>query len=480
MVYAMLIMFVLFLYIQTSYCQTTITNCTFINQFYSNYSAVRNQFQFPNQTSVILTSSYGFFSPTNSQTTFEIGLIYQFPSIADLVPFPIVLTCSSNIISCQLETMAGTTSITRLGEPITVNLININYTSINSSRKGLYLRQGQYQLSRCLLDNGQSITDNQTIFNIQIQYEKSVGTSCTPSVDTCGSSNLTTCSSESSTCTCLSPDSLVSYMNASFCADTYNRTNCTLFPTRCISWCDSTTNILCQCPDGTLKILRNNVYVCELAVNSANCSSSDQIRRCPFGQVCLNGQCVNEIQTSTSERTTITTDMNQSSDSTDQRLRIALGVIAGLLGTSVLILLGIFCWLRYRRKQRRLTAEKSFSPSSSVTSSLYISPVQQRDHQRKYPTVYHLPVDTSPQRISNIYRTDSFRQAVLAGHNRSNLTNEYISTRRDSLPFDNDELDSQAYSSLENVLPPQTIPNHHNIYQVIMPSFSPTILTHAV
>jgi len=176
MVYAMLIMFVLFLYIQTTHCQSTITNCTFFNQFYSNYSTVNNQFQFPNQTSIILTAQYDLFSTVGNLSRFQLGLIYRFPSIAtDLVPFPIVFTCSPNVVSCQLETMAGTTSVTRLGEPITVNLINVNYTSVNIDQKSLYLRQGQYQLSRCLLDNGQLITDNQTIFSIQIQYEKPVG-----------------------------------------------------------------------------------------------------------------------------------------------------------------------------------------------------------------------------------------------------------------------------------------------------------------
>lgn len=144
-----------------------------------------------------------------------------------------------------------------------------------------------------------------------------LGTSCTPSVDTCGSTSLTTCSTVSSTCTCLSSDSLVSYLNSSFCADTLNRSNCSIFPTRCISWCNSTTNVLCQCPDGTLRSLRNNYYVCELPVNSANCSSSDQIRRCPLGQICINEQCTNEISTSstTGEGTTsVATDANESSE----------------------------------------------------------------------------------------------------------------------------------------------------------------------
>ena len=40
---------------------------------------------------------------------------------------------------------------------------------------GLYLKQGRYQLSNCSLNNDQQMTDPQTIFQIQIQYEKPVG-----------------------------------------------------------------------------------------------------------------------------------------------------------------------------------------------------------------------------------------------------------------------------------------------------------------
>ncbi len=73
--------------------------------------------------------------------------------------------------------MAGTTLTSRDSEPINVPLTPFNYTStsIQSNQMGLYLIQGQYQLSNCLLNDGQGITDNQTIFNIQILYEKSVG-----------------------------------------------------------------------------------------------------------------------------------------------------------------------------------------------------------------------------------------------------------------------------------------------------------------
>ncbi len=73
--------------------------------------------------------------------------------------------------------MAGTTSTSRDSEAINVQLTPFNYTStsIPLNQMGFYLKQGQYQLSSCLLNDGSSITDNQTVFNIQIQYEKSVG-----------------------------------------------------------------------------------------------------------------------------------------------------------------------------------------------------------------------------------------------------------------------------------------------------------------
>jgi hypothetical protein len=73
--------------------------------------------------------------------------------------------------------MAGTTLTSRDSESINVPLTQFNFTStsIQTNQMGLYLIQGQYQLSNCILNNGQDITDNQTIFNIQIQYEKTVG-----------------------------------------------------------------------------------------------------------------------------------------------------------------------------------------------------------------------------------------------------------------------------------------------------------------
>jgi hypothetical protein len=97
----------------------------------------------------------------------------------------------------------------------------------------------------------------------------------------------------------------VSYSNSLYCADTLNISNCSIFPTRCITWCNSTTNNLCICPSDTLKIQRNYLYVCELPVDSLNCSTNDSIRRCPLGQICTNGQCINDV-TFTSIATTVT------------------------------------------------------------------------------------------------------------------------------------------------------------------------------
>lgn len=185
MVYAMFIVFLLFLYIHTAYCQTTTTitsqnfiyNCSFSIDIYSTNEAVLNQFQFLNQTSVILTADYAFLSYLLNISTFEIGLIYPFSPTDYFVPFPIILNCASIVRSCQLKFMASTTLTSGDAEPINVPLTPFNYTStsIQYNQMGLYLKEGQYQLSSCLLNDGQSITDNQTTFNIQIQYEKPVG-----------------------------------------------------------------------------------------------------------------------------------------------------------------------------------------------------------------------------------------------------------------------------------------------------------------
>lgn len=149
-----------------------------------------------------------------------------------------------------------------------------------------------------------------------------------------------------------------------------------------------------------------------------------------------------------------------SANATDERLRIALGVIAGLLGTSLIILIGVFCWLRHRQKRARINAEKSLSPSSSMTSSLYISPIQQQDqHSRKYPRISSPP---NNQRFSPIYRTNSFRQAILSGQQPYFI--ERVSTKPDNFSYTHDEYPN---------------PNQ-NIYQTIIVPSTPSILTHSV
>jgi hypothetical protein len=91
-----------------------------------------------------------------------------------------------------------------------------------------------------------------------------------------------------------------------------NISNCNIFPTRCISWCNATTNNLCICPSDTLKIQRNSLYVCELPVDSLNCSINDTIRRCPYGQSCIDEQCMNDITTTIPTTTaTATTNLNE-------------------------------------------------------------------------------------------------------------------------------------------------------------------------
>ncbi len=157
-----------------------------------------------------------------------------------------------------------------------------------------------------------SLKTNQDYLLKRKSVQLFLGTPCIPSIDTCGSSLLTNCSSSSLTCTCLSTNSLVSYSNSFYCADTMNISNCSIFPTRCITWCNATTNILCICPSDTLKIQRNSLYVCELPVNSLNCSANDTIRRCSYGQSCINEQCINDITTTTI--TIVTTEINNSNE----------------------------------------------------------------------------------------------------------------------------------------------------------------------
>ena len=183
------------------------------------------------------------------------------------------------------------------------------------------------------------------------------------------------------------------------------------------------------------------------------------------------------------------------SSPTDQRLRIALGVIVGLLGTSVLVLLGIFCWLRQRQKRRRNIAEKSLSSSKS---SLYISPIEEQRVSSSSNTIYQLPdtsidVDHQARMFSPIYRADSFRRAIQSGHPRGNPTMEHVSTKRDSFvgTFSQEELIVPMYSTLEFLVPSTIRQNersnsdsdrrHPNIYhQVMIPPPPPTVLTYAV
>jgi len=171
----MIIVFLLFLYIYTVHCQITtpniVYNCSFLSQTYLSNSAVYDQIHFNNNTSINLIASYSFLS--SSFSSFQLGLIYQFSTSNYLVPFPIIFNCANIVHSCQLKTITGTTIISRYSEPINVQLTSFNYTKFN--QMGLYLKQGRYQLSNCLLNNQQQITDSQTIFNIEIQYEKSVG-----------------------------------------------------------------------------------------------------------------------------------------------------------------------------------------------------------------------------------------------------------------------------------------------------------------
>jgi len=155
----------------------------------------------------------------------------------------------------------------------------------------------------------------------------------------------------------------------------------------------------------------------------------------------------------------------------DTRLRIALGVIAGLLGTSVIILLGAFCWLRHKQKRCRLEAENSLESSSS---SLYISPLQQKEGKflPSISTIYQLSYNDE-NKTKTFHRTNSFCQAVLSGHKENQIT-EHVSTKRDSFIHDKDGWSSPTFSTLEYIIP--TTNNNNN--QIIIPSTP--ILTHAV
>lgn len=165
-------------------------------------------------------------------------------------------------------------------------------------------------------------------------------------------------------------------------------------------------------------------------------------------------------------------------NSIDDRLRIALGVIAGLLGTSVIILLGAFCWLRRRQKMCRLSAEKSLESSSS--SSLYISPVhQQGKYTSSVSPIYQLSYNNF-NKTNTFYRADSFRQAVGLGQQDKKFT-EHVSTKRDSFVQEKDGWSSPTFSTLEYVVP--TINNentNNNNNNQRSNCSSPSILTYAV
>ena len=174
-----LLLLLLLLGIQTGSCQSSgsvLTDCSFANQTYLANAALLNQFQFTNRTSIVLRASYAFGSLSS---TFELGLVYQFSTSNYLLPFPIIFNCASHVRSCQLKTMTGTTGPTRNSEPILVQLTRFNYSNVRTAspfnQMGLYLKQGRYQLSNCTLNDGHDSTDPQTIFHLNIQYEKSVG-----------------------------------------------------------------------------------------------------------------------------------------------------------------------------------------------------------------------------------------------------------------------------------------------------------------
>lgn len=182
---AMIIVFLLFLYIHAGHSQIPIKtpnlmhNCSFLNNLYLSNAAVSDQFQFNNSTSIKLIASYTFQPASFTLSTFEFGLIYQFSTSNYLVPFPVVFDCAPIVQSCQLKTMKSSAMASRGSEPIRVQLTSFNYTSPSTksqfNQMGLYLKQGRYQLSNCTLSNGKQMTDPNTVFHIQIQYEKSVG-----------------------------------------------------------------------------------------------------------------------------------------------------------------------------------------------------------------------------------------------------------------------------------------------------------------
>lgn len=159
------------------HCQLISPNCSFVQEIYFSQSAVAKQILFINQSSIRLTAHHAFLS-TVQLSDLQFGLIYQFPSSDYLVPFPIIFNCTTMVRTCQLKTIPSTTIPSRYSEPINVQLTPLNLTTNGLITMGLYLKQGRYQLSHCSLNNGEQMTDPQMIFDIQIQYEKSIGKEC--------------------------------------------------------------------------------------------------------------------------------------------------------------------------------------------------------------------------------------------------------------------------------------------------------------
>ena len=136
------------------------------------------------------------------------------------------------------------------------------------------------------------------------------GTPCEVNGSSCGPTSLISCSS---TCQCRENFPPVTLFGSSYCADSLNGSNCQIFPSRCVTWCNSTSNDLCICPTGTLKIQRNGFFICELPVNALNCSINDPIYRCPFGQCCSSGRCL-DCSSTVSTTVSGTTGGNNDSD----------------------------------------------------------------------------------------------------------------------------------------------------------------------
>lgn len=315
-------------------------DCSFLSTIYHRQSAVENQFRLINESSIQLSASFSFLS-SKSFSHFELGLIYQYPSTDFFVPFPVDFNCSTNVDSCQIKSMTNTHLSNNNAESIRVTLTSINYRTARTNyfwqKTGLFLRQGRYQLSNCTEKNGRSITDPRTIFFIEIQYEKPIGESsfetrrrkilednrrfetflftasqCNPNSNDCGPSSLIDCSSYSSTCQCVSTKNQFASIrieNSSFCADSLNESNCQIFPSRCVDWCNGSENVFCVCPSETRKIQREKKFFCELIDDrNLSCSIDDPIRLCSSSRCCVESRCVdcsNNQQNSTIKLLTI-------------------------------------------------------------------------------------------------------------------------------------------------------------------------------